>query len=103
MTSKNFFATLDGGSAYVDLFSSQFVKGQQSLSFHKSRIERHFLPRFLGINSSLLGLDFLSDFSYPLFSVLQNAFHEKTRVSCFADFQNQIRVWFSWLAGPLRV
>ncbi len=38
-------------------------------------LERYFQSRFLGINSSLLRLEFCLVF-YPHFSVLQNATHE---------------------------
>ncbi len=40
---------------------------------------------FLGINSSLLRLEFLSGF-YSQFSVLQNAFMNRLKFSCVADF-----------------
>ncbi len=53
--------------------------------FRDGILERHFLSRFLGINSKLLRLKFLSGF-LPSFSFLQNACHKKIKFYCFGDF-----------------
>ncbi len=49
-----------------------------------------FLLRFLGTNSSLLRLKFLSSF-YPHFSVLKNAVHEQTWVFEFLNWCPRIQ------------
>jgi hypothetical protein len=55
--------------------------------FDITQLSDNFLSRFMGINSSLLKLTFLSVFQlYHHFSVPQNAIHKKTCVSSFADF-----------------
>jgi hypothetical protein len=48
-------------------------------------LERRLYSRFLGINSILLRLEFLSGFPSS-FSVLKMLFTIKLKFSCFADF-----------------
>jgi hypothetical protein len=63
-------------------------------------LERHFQSRFLGINSSIIRLEVLSDF-------LPSFFCFTTRYSCFADFFVRIlkkhrRAWFSLISTSRR-
>ncbi len=45
-----------------------------------------FWPRFLGINSSLPGLAFLTGFSTLIFTFYKMLFMHRLEFSCFADF-----------------
>ncbi len=53
-------------------------------------LERHFSSRFLGINSSLLRLEFLYVFFYPHFPFYKMLFVNRLEFSCLADFLARI-------------
>ena len=89
---------------FFDIFSSR-IRWKRSHAYVRVSnrdwiLERHFLSRFLGINSSLTRFEFLSGF-YTHFSVLQKAIYDLTRVFLFRGFSVRTceGLWIAWSKG----